>query len=159
MSHALLILKIYTTFKDVQVMLKHFFDISTGFRNKKKWKRVLRPSIETSMSRYVDFWPKIHLILYIPLPWKLDNSHYHMSTANWLPMSLASLGPKFELFLKTAFIGCCDLTNSLGERLKSDQTMSRGYFNLSWPLNFIMNTLSIDFNLKLVKKKWVAKSR
>ena len=74
-----------------------------------------------------------------------------MSTANWLPMSLASLGPKFELFLKTAFIGCCDLTNSLGERLKSDQTMSRGYFNLSWPLNFIMNTLAIDFDLKLVK--------
>ena len=35
MSHALLILKIYTTFKDVQVMLKHFFDISTGFRYKK----------------------------------------------------------------------------------------------------------------------------
>ena len=25
----------YTTFKDVQVILKHFFDISTGFRNKK----------------------------------------------------------------------------------------------------------------------------
>ena len=32
MSHTLLILKIYTTFKDVQVMLKRFFDISTGFR-------------------------------------------------------------------------------------------------------------------------------
>ena len=76
-----------------------------------------------------------------------------MSTANWLPMSLAGLGPKFELFLKTAFIGCCDLTNSLSERLKSGQTMSRGYFNLSWPLNFIMNTLDIDFDLKLVKKK------
>ena len=27
--------QIYTTFKDVQVMLKHFFDISTGFRYKK----------------------------------------------------------------------------------------------------------------------------
>ena len=75
-----------------------------------------------------------------------------MSTANWLSMSLASMGPKFELFLKTAFIGCCDLTNSLGERLKSDQTMSRGYFNLSWPLNFIMNTLAIDFDPRLVKK-------
>jgi hypothetical protein len=25
-------LKIYTTFKDVQMMLKQFFDISTGFR-------------------------------------------------------------------------------------------------------------------------------
>ena len=32
MSCALLILKIYTTFKDVQMMLKIFFDISTGFR-------------------------------------------------------------------------------------------------------------------------------
>ena len=32
-------------------MLKHFFDISTGFRYKKKLKRVLRPSIETSMAR------------------------------------------------------------------------------------------------------------
>ena len=32
MSHTLLILKIYTTFKDVQMMLKWFFDISTGFR-------------------------------------------------------------------------------------------------------------------------------
>ena len=27
-----LILKIYTTFKDVQIMLKLFFNISTGFR-------------------------------------------------------------------------------------------------------------------------------
>ena len=35
LSHALLILKIYITFKGVQVMLKHFFDISTGFRYKK----------------------------------------------------------------------------------------------------------------------------
>ena len=32
MSHTLLILKIYTTFKDVQMMLKWFFDISTGLR-------------------------------------------------------------------------------------------------------------------------------
>ena len=32
MSHTLLILKIYTTFKDVQMMLKIFFDISTSFR-------------------------------------------------------------------------------------------------------------------------------
>ena len=29
LSHTLLILKIYTTYKDVQMMLKHFFDIST----------------------------------------------------------------------------------------------------------------------------------
>ena len=49
MSPTLLILKNYTTFKDVQKVLKHFFDISTGFRYKKKWKRVLRPSIEMSM--------------------------------------------------------------------------------------------------------------
>ena len=52
MSHTLLILKIFTTFKDVQMMLKHFFNISSGFRYKKKWKRVLRPSIETSMHYY-----------------------------------------------------------------------------------------------------------
>ena len=32
MSHTLLILKIYTTFKDVQMILKRFLDISTGFR-------------------------------------------------------------------------------------------------------------------------------
>ena len=32
MSHTLLILKIYTTFKDIQMMLKWFFDISNGFR-------------------------------------------------------------------------------------------------------------------------------
>ena len=32
MSHTLLILKIYTTFEDVQMMFKWFFDISTGFR-------------------------------------------------------------------------------------------------------------------------------
>ena len=32
MSPTLLILKIYTTFKDVQMMLTIFFDISTGFR-------------------------------------------------------------------------------------------------------------------------------
>ena len=32
MSHTLLILKIYTTFKDVQMKLKIFFDISTSFR-------------------------------------------------------------------------------------------------------------------------------
>ena len=30
--------EIYTTFKDVQMMLKHFFDISTGFRSKKNGK-------------------------------------------------------------------------------------------------------------------------
>ena len=36
---ALLILKIYTTFKDIQMMLKHFLDISTGFRYKKKIKK------------------------------------------------------------------------------------------------------------------------
>ena len=35
MSPTLLILKNYTTFKDVQMILKHFFDISTGFRYKK----------------------------------------------------------------------------------------------------------------------------
>ena len=28
----------YTTYKDVQMMLKHFFDISTGFRYKKNGK-------------------------------------------------------------------------------------------------------------------------
>ena len=38
LSHTLLILKIYTTYKDVQMMLKHFFDISTGFRYKKNGK-------------------------------------------------------------------------------------------------------------------------
>ena len=32
MSHTLLILKIYATFKDVQMLLKWFFDFSTGFR-------------------------------------------------------------------------------------------------------------------------------
>ena len=32
MSHTLLILKIYTTFKDVQMILKRFYDISTDFR-------------------------------------------------------------------------------------------------------------------------------
>jgi hypothetical protein len=32
LSHILLILKIYTTFKDVQMILKRFFDISPGFR-------------------------------------------------------------------------------------------------------------------------------
>ena len=31
-SHTFLILKIYTTFKGVQMMLKIFFDISTGFK-------------------------------------------------------------------------------------------------------------------------------
>ena len=35
MSTTLLILKIYVTFKDVQMMIKHFFDISTGFIYKK----------------------------------------------------------------------------------------------------------------------------
>ena len=32
------------------MMLKHFLDISTSFRFKKKLKRVLLPSIETSMA-------------------------------------------------------------------------------------------------------------
>ena len=32
MSHTLLILKNHTTFKDVQMMLIKFFDVSTGFR-------------------------------------------------------------------------------------------------------------------------------
>jgi len=35
LSHTLLILKNYTTFKDVQMILKQFFDISTGFRSSK----------------------------------------------------------------------------------------------------------------------------
>ena len=38
MSPTLLILKNYTTFKDFQMVLKHFFDISTGFRYKKNGK-------------------------------------------------------------------------------------------------------------------------
>ena len=38
------------------MILKHFFDISTGFRYKKKWKRVLRPSIETSMPRSIPIY-------------------------------------------------------------------------------------------------------
>ena len=42
--------KFNTTFEDVNMLSKYFFDISTGFRYKKKWKRVLRPSIETSMA-------------------------------------------------------------------------------------------------------------
>ena len=47
MSHTLLILKIYTTFKDVQMMLKQFFDISTVFRfSKLQWGSV--PSIPVS---------------------------------------------------------------------------------------------------------------
>jgi len=32
LSHTLLILKIFKIFKDVQMVLKQFFDISTGFR-------------------------------------------------------------------------------------------------------------------------------
>ena len=44
MSHTLLILKTYTTSKDVQMMLKQFFDISAGFRfSKLQWGSV--PSI------------------------------------------------------------------------------------------------------------------
>ena len=43
LSPTLLIVKIYTFFKDVQMMLKHFFDISTGFRYKKMEK--ISPSI------------------------------------------------------------------------------------------------------------------
>ena len=31
--------KNYTTFKDVQMVLKHFFDTSTGFRYKKKMEK------------------------------------------------------------------------------------------------------------------------
>ena len=48
MSHTLLILKINTTFKDVQIMLKQFFDISTGFRfSKLQWVSV--PSIPVAV--------------------------------------------------------------------------------------------------------------
>ena len=39
-SPTLQILKIYTTFKDVQMILNHFFDISTGFRYKRNAKEV-----------------------------------------------------------------------------------------------------------------------
>jgi hypothetical protein len=49
LSPTLLILKIYTTFKDVQMVLKHFFDTSTGFRYKKMKKS--SPSI-TSYHRF-----------------------------------------------------------------------------------------------------------
>ena len=45
------ILKIYTTFKDVQMMLKQFFDISTGFRfSKLQWGSV--PSIPVAVLGY-----------------------------------------------------------------------------------------------------------
>ena len=53
MSPTLLILKNYTTFKDVQMVLKHFFDISTGFRYKKMEK--------SSPSIYRD----VHDVLYL----------------------------------------------------------------------------------------------
>ena len=46
-----LILKIFTTFKDVQMMLKQFFDISTGFRfSKLQWGSV--PSIPVAVLGY-----------------------------------------------------------------------------------------------------------
>ena len=48
MSPTLLILKNYTTFKDVQMISKHFFDISTGFRfSKMQWGSV--PSIPVAV--------------------------------------------------------------------------------------------------------------
>ena len=48
MSHTLLILKIFTTFKDVQMILKQFFDTSTGFRfSKMQWGSV--PSIPVAV--------------------------------------------------------------------------------------------------------------
>ena len=53
MSHTLLILKIFTTFKDVQMILKQFFDISTGFRfSKMQWGSV--PSIPVAVLAQLD---------------------------------------------------------------------------------------------------------
>ena len=54
MSHTPLILKIYTTFKDVQMMLKHFFDISTGFGYKKMKKS--SPSIYRDVHELAQVW-------------------------------------------------------------------------------------------------------
>ena len=53
MSPTLLILKIYTTFKDVQMMLKIFFDISTGFR-------FLKISVECSVHLCSSPWTIQH---------------------------------------------------------------------------------------------------
>ena len=60
MSHTLLILKIYTTFKDVQMILKRFFDISTGFRFSKNQCECSVHSCSCPWSRYpLQLW-KFH---------------------------------------------------------------------------------------------------
>ena len=51
MSHTLLILKIYTTFKDVQMMLKWFFDIYIGFRFSKISVGVFRSYLRLSLAK------------------------------------------------------------------------------------------------------------
>ena len=83
MSHTLLILKIYTTFKDVQMILKHFFDISTGFRYKKMEK--------SSPSIYRDVNGLSHLKKYSKNKVEMENSPEHFST------SIAVVGYMFML--------------------------------------------------------------
>ena len=46
-------MKIYTTFKDVQLMLKLFFDISTGFRFSNISGGVFRPLLQLSLDYVV----------------------------------------------------------------------------------------------------------
>ena len=71
MSHTLLILKIYTTFKDVQMMLKIFFDISTGFRFSKI---SVECSVHLCSCPCIVLLPSLMyilslLVIYLPLFW------------------------------------------------------------------------------------------
>ena len=124
MSPALLILKNYTTFKDVQMILKDFLDISTGFRYKKKWKRVLRPSIETSMSKC-----------------KGTNRHHEEDFKFFYDFILLLMRAHYWCFL------------AIGEHMWVNPNWHEaGHFPLPCP--FLGQILSAEFSSKITKLFW-----
>ena len=74
LSHTLLILKNYATFKDVQMMLKQYFDISTGLRfSKLQWGSV--PSIPVAVLGLVYTTYKMSCSSHILFFWFLVDSY------------------------------------------------------------------------------------
>ena len=71
-SHTLLVLKYFTTFKDVQMMLKIFFDISTGFRFSKS---SVKCSVHSCSCPWLDALVRVLLLFGL---WYIVPSHYKL---------------------------------------------------------------------------------
>ena len=98
MSHTLLISKMYTIFKDVQMMLKWFFDISTGFRFSKN---------QCECSVHICSCPCSRLKLYFYALHNLKN----IFANSFLP--LKNKIPKWQVNIRNPVAYFCDRLNEL----------------------------------------------